>query len=78
MGSEDCIREVKIGALLEESVKKGLIELLQEYVDVFPWSYKDMPGLDTDYRATFPAFEAWVRVCKAEAEKNSSWYGNED
>ncbi|KAI5404208.1 hypothetical protein KIW84_051378 [Lathyrus oleraceus] len=48
LGSEYCIREVKIGALLEESVKKGLIELLQEYVDVFAWSYEDMPGLDTD------------------------------
>ncbi|KAI5390105.1 hypothetical protein KIW84_075434 [Lathyrus oleraceus] len=48
LGSEDCIHEVKIGALLEESVKKGLIELLQEYVGVFAWSYEDMPGLDTD------------------------------
>ena len=38
LGSEDCVREVKIGALLEESVKKGLIELLREYVDVFAWS----------------------------------------
>ncbi|KAI5388222.1 hypothetical protein KIW84_074058 [Lathyrus oleraceus] len=28
LGSEDCIREVKIEALLEESIKKGLIELL--------------------------------------------------
>ncbi|KAI5425644.1 hypothetical protein KIW84_031456 [Lathyrus oleraceus] len=48
LGSEDCVREVKIGALLEEYVKKGLIKLLQEYVDVFAWSYEDMPGLDTD------------------------------
>ncbi|KAI5418068.1 hypothetical protein KIW84_042637 [Lathyrus oleraceus] len=48
LGSEDCVREVKIGALLEESVKKGLIELLREYVDVFAWSYEDMPGLDSD------------------------------
>ncbi|KAI5396067.1 hypothetical protein KIW84_062311 [Lathyrus oleraceus] len=48
LGSEDCVREVKIGVLLEESVKKGLIELLREYVDVFAWSYEDMPGLDTD------------------------------
>ncbi|KAI5436613.1 hypothetical protein KIW84_022934 [Lathyrus oleraceus] len=38
LGSEDCVREVKIGALLEEYVKKGLIELLREYVDVFAWS----------------------------------------
>ncbi|KAI5427680.1 hypothetical protein KIW84_032914 [Lathyrus oleraceus] len=28
LGSEDCVRMVKIGALLEESVKKGLISLL--------------------------------------------------
>ena len=48
LGSEDCVREVKIGALLEESVKKGLIKLLREYVNVFAWSYEDMPGLDTD------------------------------
>ena len=48
MGSEDCVREVKIGELLEESVKKGLIELLREYVDIFAWSYEGMPGLDTD------------------------------
>ncbi|KAI5406030.1 hypothetical protein KIW84_052694 [Lathyrus oleraceus] len=48
LGSEDYVREVKIGALLEESVNKGLIELLREYVDVFAWSYEDMPGLDTD------------------------------
>ncbi|KAI5437176.1 hypothetical protein KIW84_023336 [Lathyrus oleraceus] len=48
LGSEDCVREVKIGALLEEYVKKGLIELLREYVDVFAWSYEDMPSLDTD------------------------------
>ncbi|KAI5430105.1 hypothetical protein KIW84_034613 [Lathyrus oleraceus] len=48
LGSEDCVREVKIGALLEEYVKKGLIELLREYVNVFAWSYEDMPGLDTD------------------------------
>jgi len=25
-----------------------MIALLQEYSDVFAWSYKDMPGLDTN------------------------------
>ncbi|KAI5388566.1 hypothetical protein KIW84_074306 [Lathyrus oleraceus] len=48
LGSEDCVREVKIGALMEESIKNGLIKLLREYVDVFAWCYEDMPGLDTD------------------------------
>ena len=48
LGSEDCIRLVKIGALLEGSVKEDLISLLREYSDIFAWSYEDMPGLDTD------------------------------
>ncbi|KAI5391824.1 hypothetical protein KIW84_076574 [Lathyrus oleraceus] len=48
LGTEDAKREIKIGAALEDNVKKGLIEFLQEYVDIFAWSYQDMPGLDTD------------------------------
>lgn len=46
--SEDCKKEVKIGAALDEDAKKRLIELLRKYVDMFAWSYQDMPGLDTD------------------------------
>ena len=48
LGTEDNVKEVKIGADLEENVKARLIGLLREYVDVFAWSYQDMPGLDTD------------------------------
>ncbi|KAI5420416.1 hypothetical protein KIW84_044275 [Lathyrus oleraceus] len=48
LDTEDVKREIKIGVALEDNVKKGLIELLQEYVDIFAWSYQDMPGLDTD------------------------------
>ncbi|KAI5444304.1 hypothetical protein KIW84_012802 [Lathyrus oleraceus] len=48
LGSEDCVRMVKIGALLEESIKKGLIELLRKYSDIFAWSYEDMPSLNTN------------------------------
>src|ERR1043165_4625875 len=48
LGTEEVKREVKIGAVLEESVKQRLIEMLREYADVFAWSYEDMPGLDTD------------------------------
>ncbi|XP_034906448.2 uncharacterized protein [Populus alba] len=34
---------------LAEGENKGeLIALLKDYVDVFAWSYEDMPGLDTD------------------------------
>ena len=37
-----------MGSNLEPSVKEHLIQFLQEYVEVFAWSYEDMPGLDAD------------------------------
>ena len=48
MGSEEEPKEVKIGALLHPDVKCKLTELLKEYVDIFAWSYQDMPSLDID------------------------------
>lgn len=48
LGSEEDRKEVKIGALLVPTVKERMIELLKEYVDVFSWSYQDMPWLDID------------------------------
>ncbi|XP_050876670.1 uncharacterized protein LOC127080393 [Lathyrus oleraceus] len=46
--SEEVRKEVKIGASLEESVHTELVKLLQEYLDIFVWSYQDMPDLDTN------------------------------
>ena len=37
-----------MGANLEPSIKKCLIQLLHDYVEVFAWSYEDMPGLYED------------------------------
>ena len=48
LGTEEDKKEVKIGANLEPSVKNFLTQLLHDYVEVFAWSYEDMPGLDTD------------------------------
>ena len=48
LGTEELKKEVKIGTSLSESIRKELIDLLKEYVDVFAWSYQDIPGLDTD------------------------------
>ena len=48
LGSEEDPKEVKIGASLHPDVKNRLIKLLKEYVDIFAWSYQDMPGLDTN------------------------------
>ena len=39
---------MKIGTTLSPATRKELIDLLQDYNDVFEWSYQDMPGLDTD------------------------------
>ena len=41
--SERCTR---IGADLEEKTKKDLIRFLKKSIDVFAWSYEDMPGID--------------------------------
>ena len=46
LGTEDNKREIKVGAALEEGVKKRIFQLLREYSDIFAWSYEDMPGLD--------------------------------
>ena len=39
---------MKIRTTLSSATRKELIDLLQDYSDVFAWSYQDMPGLDTD------------------------------
>ncbi|KAI5398872.1 hypothetical protein KIW84_064310 [Lathyrus oleraceus] len=48
LGSEDDVKEVKIGSRLCPDAKKGLIDLLQGYSYVFSWSYQNMPGLDSE------------------------------
>ena len=48
LGTEEDTREVKVGANLEPGVKERLIQLLHDYVEVFDWSYEDIPGLDAD------------------------------
>jgi hypothetical protein len=48
LSTDEEKREIKIGALLEASVKEKVIDLLREYVDIFAWSYQDMPGLDPE------------------------------
>ena len=48
LGTEEEKKKVKIGTTLSPATKKELIDLLQDYNDVFAWSYQDMPGFDTD------------------------------
>ncbi|KAA3479564.1 L-type lectin-domain containing receptor kinase IX.1-like [Gossypium australe] len=41
-------KEVKIRACIIAKTKQDLIELFQEFKDVFAWSYQDIPVLSTD------------------------------
>lgn len=48
LGSKEDVKQVRVGASLEESVKARLIDLLQEFVDIFAWSYQDILELNTN------------------------------
>ena len=48
LGTDKEKKEVKIGTNLGADIRERLVKLLQEYVDVFAWSYQDMPSLDTN------------------------------
>lgn len=57
LGTKEEVKEVKIGATMQDDVKMKLVKLLQEYMDVFAWSYQDMIGLDTDIMVNCLPFE---------------------
>ena len=40
---ERCTR---VGADLEEKIKKDLVCFLRKSIDIFAWSHEDMPGID--------------------------------
>ena len=48
LGGHDEVKETRISVHLTEAQKRELIRLLREYIDVFAWSYDDMPGLSTN------------------------------
>ena len=45
-GVPDQPREIRISSSLSPDERSGLIYLLRSYLDVFAWSYENMPGLD--------------------------------
>jgi len=46
IGGEE--KEVKIGTCVFANIQYDLVALLQDYQDIFAWSYQDMPGLSLD------------------------------
>lgn len=75
LGTEKDWKEVKVGASLEQSVKKELVKLLKEYVDVFGWSYQYMSGLNSCAQATI---KARMPAHQVEVEKNLTRLGCQD
>ncbi|XP_073263350.1 uncharacterized protein [Populus alba] len=70
VGTKEIKRELKIGTMSTPKEREELIVLLRDYVDVFAWSYMDMPGLDTDivvHRVSnivvVPKKEGKIKVC---------------
>ena len=53
-GTADQPRELRIGSDLSTDERDSLIQLLRSYLDVFAWSYEDMPGLDPSIVQTMP------------------------
>ena len=45
-GAPNQPKEIRIGSSLSPNGRSGLIDLLRSYLDVFAWSYEDIPGLD--------------------------------
>ena len=46
LGTEQEPRPTFISAYLISEEERSYLDLLEEYRDVFAWSYKEMPGLD--------------------------------
>ena len=58
LGTNESKKEIK---MVDNPEREALIQLFKEYVDVFAWSYQDMPGLDPNIAShkipTFPEME---------------------
>ena len=46
-GTPDQPKEIRIGSSLSPDERSRLIDLLRSYLNVFAWSYVDMPSLDS-------------------------------
>lgn len=58
LGTEEEKKEIKV---VDNPERDDIINLCREYIDVFAWSYHDMPGLDPDIAShripTYPDIE---------------------
>jgi hypothetical protein len=62
MGNDQSKKELKIGTLITPEQRIVMIAPLQEYADVFAWSYEDMPGLDSNIVVHKIPLEEVIRI----------------
>ena len=48
LGNDENPHLIKIGSTINEKERKDLQELLEEFQEVFAWSYEDMPRIDPE------------------------------
>ena len=63
-GTVDQPRELRIGSDLSADERDILIQLLMSYLDIFAWSYEDMPDLDLSIVQHHLPFLPLVRLVK--------------
>ena len=60
LGDADRKRPIYISALLSESFKRQIVDLVSEYKDCFAWDYHEMPGLSRELVEHRLSFETWL------------------
>ncbi|XP_077224177.1 uncharacterized protein LOC143857604 [Tasmannia lanceolata] len=48
IGTKTLVKEIRIGKTLTSMEREELVNLLQEFKEVFAWSYEDMPGISEE------------------------------
>ncbi|KAL6348487.1 hypothetical protein AAG906_008941 [Vitis piasezkii] len=72
-GAPDQPKEIRIGSSLSPDERSRLIDLLRSYLDVFAWSYEDMPGLDPSIVQHHLPILPYARLVKRIEETTPRW-----
>ena len=64
LGTADQPKEMRIGTTLSADERNSLLRLLRSYLDVFAWSYEDMPGLNPSIVQHHLPLVPHARPCK--------------
>ncbi|KAK0588222.1 hypothetical protein LWI29_036137 [Acer saccharum] len=71
---DDPTKVVKIGGALDSGIRRSLIELLEEYNDIFAWNHDEMPGIPLNLAVHRLAVDAIVKPVKQKRRHfNSEW-----